>query len=124
MVPSTSPPILQTFPVDGYEAARIDGASWAQSIRYITLPLLRPTIFVVGVFRVIEALAIFPIIFILTNGGPAGATETVNFYGYVSGFNFLRVGYASAIMVFFFAMLMLITAPSMGFLLRSQEGGR
>ena len=106
---------MQTFPVDVYEAARIDGASWSQSIRYITLPLLRPTIFVVGVFRVIEALAIFPIIFILTNGGPAGATETVNFYGYVSGFNFLRVGYASAIMVFFFAMLMLITAPSMGF---------
>ncbi len=112
---------IQTFPVDVYEAARIDGTSWFQSIRFITLPLLRPTVFVVGVFRVIEALAIFPIIFILTNGGPAGATETVNFYGYVSGFNFLRVGYASAIMVFFFAMLMLITTPSMGFLLRSQQ---
>lgn len=96
---------IQTFPTDIYEAAVIDGTSWVQSIRFITLPLLKPTIFVVGVFRVIEALAIFPIIFILTNGGPAGATETVNFYGYVSGFNFLRIGYASAIMVFFFSCL-------------------
>lgn len=112
---------MQSFPVDIYEAAVIDGASWTKSVRYITLPLLKPTIFVVGVFRVIEALAIFPIIFILTNGGPAGATETVNFYGYVSGFNFLRIGYASAIMVFFFMMLLLITAPSVGFLLRNQQ---
>ena len=114
---------MQSFPEELYEAAVIDGATWVQTIRHITLPLLRPTIMVVGVFRVIEALAIFPIIFIVTNGGPAGATETVNFYGYISGFNNLRVGYSSAIIVVFFVLLLLMIAPSIRFLLKNMQVG-
>ena len=104
---------MESFPTELYEAAGIDGATWFQSVRHVTLPLLRPTALVVLVFRVIEALAIFPIIFVLTNGGPAGATETVNYYAYVSGFNQLRVAYAAAIITLFFALLVLLILPMM-----------
>lgn len=113
---------MQSFSEELYEAAVIDGATWIQSVRYMTFPLLKPTITFIGILRMIEALGIFPIIYIVTNGGPAGATETVNFYGYISGFNLLRVGYASAIIVVYFCMLMLIVVPTLRFLIRNIEG--
>ena len=110
---------MQSFPEELYEAAVIDGATRVQSVRHMTFPLLKPAITFIGILRSIEALGIFPIIYIVTNGGPAGATETVNFYGYVSGFNHLRVGYASSIIVVYFVLLMLIIVPTMRFFLRN-----
>lgn len=104
---------MESFPTELYEAASIDGATWFQLVQHVTLPLLRPTAMVVLVFRVIEALAIFPIIFVVTNGGPAGATETVNYYAYVMGFNQLRVGYAAAIITVFFLLLVVLILPWM-----------
>lgn len=117
---------MQTFPRDLYEAARIDGASWMQQIRFVTLPLLKETALVVLVFRIMEALAIFPIIFVMTSGGPAGATETVNYYSFVSGFTFLKVAYSSAMILSFLAILIIILAPATNVLLRNieTEGGR
>ncbi|MCY3832794.1 MAG: sugar ABC transporter permease [Chloroflexi bacterium] len=115
--------VMQSIPEELFEAGLIDGATWVQSVRHITLPLLRPTFAFIGIFRVIESLGIFPIIYIVTNGGPASATETVNFYGFVSGFNNLRVGYASAIIVVFFLMLFVIVVPTMRFLLRNVQVG-
>ena len=112
---------MESFPTELYEAASIDGATWFQSVRHVTLPLLRPTALVVLVFRIIEALAIFPIIFVLTNGGPAGATETVNYYAYVSGFNQLRVAYAAAIITLFFALLVLLILPMMRSLMQDVQ---
>ncbi|WP_146259448.1 carbohydrate ABC transporter permease [Palleronia aestuarii] len=112
---------MQTFPKDLYEAARIDGATWSEQIRFVTLPLLRDTAVVVIVFRIMEGLAIFPIIYVMTNGGPAGSTETTNYYAFISGFEFLQVGYASAIILSFLAILVAILAPSTGFLLRGAE---
>ena len=99
---------MQSFPDELYEAAVIDGATWVQSVRHVTVPLLKPTVTFIGILRTMEALGIFPIIYIVTAGGPAAATETVNFYAYVSGFSYLKVGYASAIIVVFFFMLLLI----------------
>ncbi len=110
---------MQTFPGELYEAARIDGASWTQRVRYVTLPLLKNTALVVLIFRIMEALAIFPIIFVMTSGGPAGGTETVNYYAFVAGFNFLKVGYASAIILSFLVLLVAILAPATNILLRS-----
>ena len=110
---------MQSFPKELYEAAVIDGATWVQSVRHVTVPLLKPTVTFIGILRTMEALGIFPIIYIVTAGGPAAATETVNFYAYVSGFSYLKVGYASAIIVVFFFMLLLILAPTMRFLLRN-----
>lgn len=108
---------MQTFPSDLYEASRIDGASWLQQNRFITLPLLQNTALVVIVFRIMEGLAIFPIIYVMTAGGPAGSTETTNFYAFVSGFEFLKVGYASSIILTFLAILLIVLAPSIRMLL-------
>ena len=113
---------MQTFPKDLYEASRIDGATWMQQNRFVTLPLLRETALVVIIFRIMEALSIFPIIFVMTAGGPAGSTETTNYYAFVSGFEFLKVGYASSIILTFLAILVAILAPSTRLLLRNIGG--
>ncbi|WP_181900626.1 carbohydrate ABC transporter permease [Paracoccus thiocyanatus] len=102
---------LESIGDDQYEAARIDGASWFQSHWHISLPELRPAIITVTVFRILEALAIFPIIFVLTGGGPAGSTEPVNYLAYVNGFEYLRVDYAATIIVSFFIVMMALCAP-------------
>ncbi|MFV0332469.1 MAG: carbohydrate ABC transporter permease [Tropicimonas sp.] len=102
---------LESIGDDQYEAARIDGANWFQQHWHISVPTLIPVIVTVTVFRILEALAIFPIIFVLTGGGPAGSTEPVNYYAYVNGFEYLRVDYAATIIFFFFVMMMTATAP-------------
>src|SRR5690606_11295478 len=114
---------MQTFPRDLYEAAHIDGASWLQQIRFITLPLLRNTALVVIVFRIMEGLAIFPIIFVMTAGGPAGSTETTNYYAFVTGFEFMKVGYASSIILSFLAILLVMLAPATRMLLATPKEG-
>ncbi len=102
---------LETIDKEQYEAATIDGASWMRSHWHISLPTIRPVIQTVVVFRVLEALAIFPIIFILTAGGPSGATEPVNYYAYVTGFEYLKIDYAATMIFFFFMVMMVFCAP-------------
>jgi len=69
-----------TYGADPYESAQIDGATAWQRFWYITLPLLRPTIAVAALFRAIDALKAFDVIFAMTQGGPGEATETLNIY--------------------------------------------
>ncbi len=102
---------IEGISADLYEAAHLDGASWLRSHWSISLPLMRPVIVSVTVFRILEALAIFPIIFVLTGGGPAGATEPVNYYAYVTGFEYLKIDYAATIIVSFFVIMMVFCAP-------------
>ena len=102
---------LETIDSEQYEAARVDGASWFQSHFYLSIPAMLPVMLTVTVFRILEALAIFPIIFVLTGGGPAGSTTPINYYAYVNGFEYLRVSYASTVIVFFFLILMVICGP-------------
>lgn len=87
---------LQALPEEPFEAARIDGASGWQSFIYLTLPLLRQTILVALLWRVIDTFRIFDVIYLLTAGGPARATETVSIYVYRYGFQSFNLGYASA----------------------------
>jgi multiple sugar transport system permease protein len=88
---------LQMMPEEPLEAARIDGASGWQVFRHIILPLLRPTIVVAVLFRLIDSVKAFPHIFIMTQGGPGIVTEATNYYAYMQGFSYTFVGYASAI---------------------------
>ena len=104
---------LETLPASCYEAANIDGAGWWQRHYHITWPLMTPIVKTITIFRVLEALAIFPVIFVLTGGGPAGATEPINFFAYRVGFDYLMLGYASAVIVIFFCILFLICLPLM-----------
>ena len=87
---------LQSLPDEPFEAARIDGASAWQSFLYLTLPLLRPVILVALLWRLIDTFRIFDVIYLLTAGGPARATEAVSIYIYRYGFQSFNLGYASA----------------------------
>lgn len=114
---------IETISQDQYESATIDGANWWQTHRFISIPALAPIIRTVVVFRVLEALAVFPIVFVLTGGGPAGATEPVNYYAYVSGFDYLQIDYAASMIVLFFLAMMATCAPFLVQIARSNEGG-
>jgi ABC-type sugar transport system permease subunit len=73
---------LQVIPNDVYEAARIDGASWWQTFTRVTLPMLKPAISVALIFRTLQALLVFDVIYILTNGGPGSSTESLSYLLY------------------------------------------
>jgi multiple sugar transport system permease protein len=87
---------LQAIPQEPYEAARLDGSSWWQTFRYITLPLLKPAILIALLLRTMDLLRVFDQIFILTEGGPGFATETIALYIYRTAFRFFDFGYAAA----------------------------
>ncbi|NOG70374.1 carbohydrate ABC transporter permease [Roseicella sp. DB1501] len=101
---------LASLPQDPYEAAKIDGASAWQAFRHVTLPLLAPFIVVALIIRSIDALKAFDTIYVITQGGPGQASETINIFLYLQAFAFYNVGYASAVVVVFFAIIMALAA--------------
>ena len=101
---------LASLPTDPYEAAKIDGANGWQAFRHITLPLLMPFIVVALIIRCIDALKAFDTIYVITQGGPGSASETINIFLYLQAFAFYNVGYASAVVVVFFAIIMALAA--------------
>lgn len=100
---------ISTLPSDPYEAADVDGANSWQKFTNITLPLLRPTILVAAMLRLIDVLKTFDIIYATTQGGPNFASETLNLYGYVLGFQYFKLGMASSLLVLFFLLVMGLT---------------
>src|SRR6266508_2206083 len=88
---------LQALPQEVFEAGSVDGATWFQRTRYLTLPLLMPAIVFAAVFRGIDAFRTFDLVYGLTNGGPVDATRTLSFSAFQNGFVFFRYGFASAI---------------------------
>lgn len=88
---------LQSIPQELYDAAKADGATPWRSFWFITLPLLKFTMAVAVMIRMIDLTKLFGLIFILTYGGPGGTTETVAFNTYLVGFNDFRMSYASAL---------------------------
>jgi len=100
---------LQGIPVSIKEAARIDGVNSWQMFRYITLPLLQPTIFLAAVLTMISAFQVFDIIQVMTNGGPNGQTRVLVLDIYDNAFRFQRMGWASAVAIFLFVMVLIIS---------------
>jgi multiple sugar transport system permease protein len=100
---------LQGIPVSMYEAAKIDGANGWQRFWRITLPLLSPVIFLAVVLTVISSFQVFDQALVMTNGGPANATNTIVLYIYQNGFQFFHMGYASAIAWVLFGVIFLFT---------------
>jgi multiple sugar transport system permease protein len=97
---------LAALPTEPYESARLDGASEWQLFRYITLPLIAPFLVVAAVIRTIDALKAFDTIYVISQGGPGTASETINLYLYLQAFAFYNVGNASAVVVVFFVIIM------------------
>ncbi|MBB6670451.1 carbohydrate ABC transporter permease [Cohnella nanjingensis] len=100
---------LSTLPVDPYESADVDGATAWQKFVHITLPLLKPTIIIALMLRLIDVLKTFDIIYATTQGGPNFKSETLNIYGYVLGFQYFKMGSTSALLVIFFLIVMAFT---------------
>ena len=99
---------LLTIPGELYEAAEVDGAAGVQVFARITWPLVRPILLVALLFRTLDALRAFDLMFVLTGGGPAGSTETLTVYAYRALFQTLQVGFGSAIGVVVFALVMVV----------------
>ncbi len=100
---------LLGIPAEVYEAAQVDGAGRVATFTRVTLPLLRPVLLVAVLFRTLDALRAFDIMFVLTGGGPAGATETLTVYAYRALFQMLEFGYGAAVGVVVFAVVMAVT---------------
>jgi multiple sugar transport system permease protein len=90
---------LQVVPNEPIEAARIDGAGTLQLFFYVVLPFIRPAIVIAALFRLIDSIKAFPLIYVLTSGGPGTATQVTNYYAFTQAFNYAYWGYASAIAV-------------------------
>lgn len=102
---------LQAIPDDLYEAASVDGATAWQKFRHVTLPMIKPALLLALLFRTIDGLRVFDLVFVMTQGGPADATNVLQFYGYKKTFAEGMVGYGSAIaVVVFFLSLALSLA--------------
>jgi multiple sugar transport system permease protein len=90
---------MQSVPSEHYEAARIDGASGWQSFWHITLPGIRSAIVVALILRTVDALKTFDIIYVITEGGPGTASETLNVLAFKTGFQFFHAGYAATLLI-------------------------
>ncbi len=114
---------LQDIPQQYYEAARIDGATPVQAFRHITLPLLRPTSFFVLLVSLVAAVAgqqVFDLVYVMTKGGPANATQVMIIYIYQQAFQYSAFGYAAAMA----SILVLILMGLTGLLFFLTRGGR
>jgi len=100
---------LQAIPGEYYEAAAIDGASAGQVLRRITLPLLNPQIVMVSILELIFTFKVFDTVYATTQGGPAGASQTVIMLLYDTAFKYFRLGDASVMAVFVFVSLLIVT---------------
>jgi multiple sugar transport system permease protein len=107
---------------DLYEAAALDGANWWRTLRDITLPSIRHIIAVAILFRALDAFKIFDLVYMFTQGGPGTSTETVSWYVYRLGFQFFRMGYASAVSYLILIMLSIVATIYVAAFIR--EGGK
>jgi multiple sugar transport system permease protein len=97
---------LVSLPSDCYEAAQIDGASPWQVFWRITLPLTRPTIVAAAMLRFIDSLKTFDQIYVTTQGGPGIASQTLNLFIFDQAFQYLHIGYASALLIILFFLIL------------------
>jgi multiple sugar transport system permease protein len=100
---------LQSIPNDQYEAARIDGASALQQLRYVTLPALAPVILLVSVLTMAGYFQLFAEPYVMTQGGPLQSTVSVLYFMYEEGFKWWNLGFASAIAFMLFVLMFAVT---------------
>ncbi|NOX88028.1 MAG: sugar ABC transporter permease [Calditrichaeota bacterium] len=101
---------LQTIPAELYDSAKIDGAGSFRRFFHITLPLVFPIVLIVGIFRTMDALRIFDLVYVLTGGGPANITETMSVYAYKLLFQTMQFGYGSAVSIAMFVIVALLSS--------------
>ena len=100
---------LAALPTEPFEAARVDGASAWQRFRFITFPLLAPTLLIAAMLRVMDLLKVIDIVYVMTGGGPGHASETINLYNYLVALSYDKIGYGSAVALVLFALVLVCT---------------
>ena len=100
---------LKTLPVEPLEAAEIDGAQGLKKFFYIVVPIMKPIFVVVLIMRTMDCLMMFDLVYILTNGGPRGATSTVSTFAVETAFQYFDTGYASALSFIIFFIILIFT---------------
>jgi len=110
---------LHSLPQDIYESADVDGANYFQKLKYITLPLLKPTIFLTALLRTIDTFRVFDKVYVMTGGGPGNSTETISFYIYRNAFRYFQIGYSSSVAIIMVVIVLLFSTPYIRNLMRS-----
>ncbi len=100
---------LAALPLEPIESAKIDGATPWQILLKVTIPMLGPTIVVASLLRLIDVLKTFDIIYATTQGGPTFSTETLNVLAFINAFQYFDLGYASAMLVVFFLLVLILS---------------
>lgn len=100
---------LQSVPRELLEAARIDGAKAVKRFFFVTLPLIRPALLVALLFRVMDAFRVFDLVYVMTQGAPAGKTSVMQYFGYLKMFPEQQYGYGSAVSVVVFLIIALLS---------------
>jgi multiple sugar transport system permease protein len=112
---------LQGIPTELYEAAKIDGSDGVRSYWYITLPLIMPLIISMAIFITIFRVLSFEIVYALTAGGPGASTSLLSYVVYLQGFRVLNFGYASAVAMLLFFIVLVIGMAGFGLLRRAWD---
>jgi ABC-type sugar transport system permease subunit len=112
---------LVAIPAEYYEAADIDGARRWNRFRYVTLPLIMPQVFFVVVVSALLSARIFLMPFLITGGGPGGATRVLSMLVYETGFSYMKMGRAAAISMALFAIAMVFTIFQMRLFMKGEE---
>ena len=99
---------LQTIPNDYYEAVKLEGGNQHVSLFFITIPLLKPYIFISLLFRFSQAFGVFDLIQVMTGGGPGGSTESLALYAYFNAMRFLDFSYSATLMIASFILLIFL----------------
>jgi len=102
---------ISSIPPSIFEAARIDGASWARQMKDVIIPIIGPIIVVAFIFRFMDALKMFAEIFVVTQGGPGYVTENLTIFITREAFDYFHIGYAAAAAFIFMALVMLVVFP-------------
>jgi len=113
---------FSSIPEEVYESAMIDGANRWQTFIKISIPLIKGSLMLGLLFRVIDILKVFPTIHIMTAGGPGRATETVNYYTYRMAFSYTNIGYASALGVASVIITIFLSIVMLRFFRRARVG--
>jgi multiple sugar transport system permease protein len=100
---------LSALPTEPFEAAYVDGANSWQRFRYLTLPLMMPTLTVAAMLRIMDLLKVIDIVYVMTGGGPGQASETINLYNYLIALSYDKIGYGAAASLVLFAIVLLCT---------------
>ncbi|MDQ0469865.1 carbohydrate ABC transporter permease [Labrys wisconsinensis] len=109
---------FQSLPREPLEAARVDGAGALQELRHVILPMLRAILVITLIFRFMEAFKAFDVIYVVTQGGPGRASETLVIRAFMQGFRFLKPEVAATIGVLLLLVTMLVTRPAGRFIQR------